>query len=34
MLVARNYEAFMSRSSKDQGSLGAMSYNRSRLIRR
>jgi preprotein translocase subunit SecY len=34
MLVARNYEAFMSRSSKDQGSLGAISYNRSRLVRR
>jgi preprotein translocase subunit SecY len=34
MLVARNYEAFMSRSSKDEGSLGAISYNRSRLVRR
>lgn len=34
MLVARNYEAFMSRSSKEQGSLGAIGYNRSRLVRR
>lgn len=34
MLVARNYEAFMSRSSKEEGSLGTISYNRSKLIRR
>jgi preprotein translocase subunit SecY len=34
MLVARNYEAFMSRSSKDQSAVGMVGYNRSRLVRR
>ena len=34
MLVARNYEAFMSRSSKEQASVGMVGYNRSRLVRR
>jgi len=34
MLVARNYEAFMSKSSKVRGGLGSMSYARSRLLRR
>ena len=34
MLVARNYEAFMSRSTKVRGGLGSMSYSRARLLRR
>jgi preprotein translocase subunit SecY len=34
MLVARNYESFMSRSSKVRGGLGSMNYTRSRLLRR
>ncbi len=34
ILVARNYEAFMSKSSKVKGGLGAMNYSRNRLIRR
>jgi preprotein translocase subunit SecY len=34
MLVARNYEAFMSRSSKVKGGIGSMSYQRNRLLRR
>jgi preprotein translocase subunit SecY len=34
MRVARNYEAFMSRSSKEQSALGMVGYNRSRLVRR
>jgi len=33
-IVARNYESFMSRSSKVRGGLGSMSYTRSRLLRR
>jgi preprotein translocase subunit SecY len=33
-IVARNYEAFMSRSSKVRGGLGSMGYMRSRLLRR
>lgn len=34
MLVARNYEAFMSRSTKTRGGSGSMSQARGRLIRR
>ena len=34
MVVARNYEAFMSRSSKIRGGLGSMSQMRSRLLKR
>lgn len=34
MLVARNYEAFMSKSSKDRGGVGSASYTRNRLVRR
>jgi preprotein translocase subunit SecY len=34
MLVARNYEAFMSRSTKSRGGVGSMSYTRNRLVRR
>lgn len=33
-IVARNYESFMSRSSKARGGLGSMSYSRSRLLRK
>lgn len=33
-IVARNYEAFMSRSTKVRGGLGSMGHMRSRLIRR
>lgn len=33
-VVSRNYEAFMSRSSKKRGGIGSMSYARSRLLRR
>jgi preprotein translocase subunit SecY len=34
MLLARNYENFMARSSKVRGGIGSMSYARSRLLRR
>jgi preprotein translocase subunit SecY len=34
MLVARNYEAFMSRSTKQGGGIGAMGSSRGRLLRR
>jgi preprotein translocase subunit SecY len=34
MLVARNYEAFMSRSTKSRGGMGSTSQARGRLIRR
>jgi preprotein translocase subunit SecY len=34
LIVARNYEAFMSRSSKVRGGIGSMSHMRSRLLRR
>lgn len=34
MIVARNYEAFMSRTSKVRGGLGSMSQMRSRLLKR
>jgi preprotein translocase subunit SecY len=34
MLVARNYEAFMSKSSKVRGGAGSASYTRNRLVRR
>lgn len=34
MLVARNYEAFMSKSSKVRGGIGSASYTRNRLVRR
>jgi len=34
MLLARNYENFMARSSKVRGGIGSMSYTRSRLLRR
>jgi preprotein translocase subunit SecY len=33
-VVARNYEAFMSRSTKKRGGAGSMSYARSRILRR
>ena len=33
-VVARNYEAFMSKSTKTRGGLGSMSHMRSRLLRR
>jgi preprotein translocase subunit SecY len=33
-IVSRNYEAFMSKSSKGRGGLGSMSNMRSRLVRR
>ncbi|MBX7145607.1 MAG: preprotein translocase subunit SecY [Oligoflexia bacterium] len=33
-IVARNYESFMSKSSKQRGGLGSMSHMRSRLLRR
>ena len=33
-IVARNYESFMSRSSKTRGGVGSMGYMRSRLLRR
>lgn len=33
-VVARNYEAFMSRSSKKRGGAGSMGYSRSRILRR
>jgi preprotein translocase subunit SecY len=34
MLVARNYETFMSKSSKVRGGIGSASYTRNRLVRR
>ena len=34
MLVARNYETFMSRSSKVRGGIGSASYTRNRLARK
>lgn len=34
IVVARNYEAFMSRSSKSRGGVGSMNNMRSRLLRR
>ena len=34
MVVARNYEAFMSKSAKVRGGIGSMAYSRSRLLRR
>ena len=34
MLVARNYETFMSRSSKVKGGMGSASYQRNRLARK
>ncbi len=34
MLLARNYENFMARSSKVRGGIGSMSYARGRLLRR
>lgn len=34
MVVARNYEAFMSATVKKRGGLGSFSYHRSRLLRR
>lgn len=34
MLVARNYEAFMSKNSKVRGGAGSASYTRNRLVRR
>lgn len=34
IIVARNYESFMSKSSKVRGGLGSMSHTRSRLLRR
>ena len=34
MLVARNYEAFMSKSSKVKGGIGSASYQRNRLARK
>jgi preprotein translocase subunit SecY len=34
MLVARNYEAFMSKSSKARGGVGSAGYMRNRLVRR
>ncbi len=34
IVVARNYESFMSQSSKQRGGIGSMSYNRSRLLKR
>ncbi|MCB0351969.1 MAG: preprotein translocase subunit SecY [Bdellovibrionales bacterium] len=33
-IVSRNYEAFMSRTSKKRGGVGSMSYSRTRLLRR
>ena len=33
-LVAKNYESFMSASTKRRGGLGSMSYQRTRLLRR
>ncbi|RMG42771.1 MAG: preprotein translocase subunit SecY [Candidatus Dadabacteria bacterium] len=33
-VVARNYEAFMSKSSKKRGGIGSMSYARRRILRR
>lgn len=33
-IVARNYESFMSKSTKKRGGLGSMSYQRSRLLKR
>lgn len=33
-VVARNYEAFMNKSSKLRGGAGSMNYNRARLLRR
>jgi preprotein translocase subunit SecY len=33
-VVARNYEAFMSRSSKVRGGMGSMSYMRTRALKR
>ncbi len=33
-IVARNYEAFMSTSTKQRGGMGSMSYTRSKLLRR
>jgi preprotein translocase subunit SecY len=33
-IVARNYESFMSKSSKKRGGMGSTSYQRSRLLRR
>jgi preprotein translocase subunit SecY len=34
ILVARNYESFMSRTTKTRGGAGSMSYSRSRLVRK
>lgn len=34
MIVARNYEAFMSKSAKQRGGMGSMSFTRNRLLRR
>jgi len=34
MVVARNYEAFMSRSTKLRGGVGSASYTRSRILKR
>jgi preprotein translocase subunit SecY len=33
-ILARNYESFMSRSSKSRGGLGSMGYSRTRLLKR
>lgn len=33
-VVARNYESFMSKSSKKRGGIGSFGYNRSRILRR
>jgi len=33
-IVARNYESFMSRTSKKRGGIGSMSYSRNRLLKR
>lgn len=34
ILVAKNYESFMNKSSKVRGGIGSASYNRARLLRR
>jgi preprotein translocase subunit SecY len=34
LVVARNYESFMNKSTKIRGGVGSMSYTRSRLLRR
>jgi preprotein translocase subunit SecY len=34
LVVARNYEAFMSKSAKSRGGMGSFGYTRTRLLRR